>query len=60
MMEEAPLLMMAKPLVAQHPLAFQLLEEAHPAFAESAGVATCSGRVIFYLLEIFTDGRVGR
>ena len=44
MMEEAPLLMMAETLVAQHPLAFQLLAEAHQGFANSAEAASCPRR----------------
>jgi hypothetical protein len=36
LMAKAPLLMMAEPLVAQHPLGMQLMAEAHAAFAESA------------------------
>jgi hypothetical protein len=44
MMEDAPPLMMAEPLVAQHPLAFQLVSEAHPAFAKSAQAAICPRR----------------
>jgi hypothetical protein len=42
MMADAPLLMKAEPVVvAQHPLAFELLSEAHPAFARSADTAVC-------------------
>jgi hypothetical protein len=44
MMEKAPLLMMAEPLVAQHPLAFQLVSETHQVFAEAAEAATCPRR----------------
>jgi hypothetical protein len=40
MMKKALLLMTAEPLVAQHPLAFQLVSETHQAFVESAGAAS--------------------
>ena len=41
MMADAPLLMKAEPLVAKHALAFELVSEAHPAFARSADAAAC-------------------
>jgi hypothetical protein len=44
MMEKAPMLVMAEPLLAEHPLALQLVTEAHPAFAESAEAATIPRR----------------
>jgi hypothetical protein len=45
MMEDAPLLMMAEPLVgAQQPLGMQLLAETHQSFAKSAQAADCPRR----------------
>jgi hypothetical protein len=41
LMAKAPLLMMAEPLAAQHPLGTQLMAEAHAAFAASAQAAAC-------------------
>jgi hypothetical protein len=42
MMAAAPgLLMMSEPLVAKHPLAFELLAEAHPGFGRSTKAANC-------------------